>query len=352
MRGPDWIEPTCKASWMKAAALASVLAAMSFWNLPSPGVERVYAQAECSDTDVCPLGVFCSGFEEGNKSIWDDFDGNPDSTNLLMTDPGPCNRAGNRVMRFRVPSGRGGADIVKVLPTTHDKLYARWYMKWEPGYDFNNLGHGGGLLHAGSRSLLGQSGVRPTGADWFVSSLETDSGHGATLNGRAKLYTYYRGMYQQCGSSCFGDSFPTPQERSNLPAMPPQFQTNQWYCMEMMLDGGTPVQSQSAADGVQTFWIDGRQFGPWTNLWHRTTANLKITIFSVHLFFHGDHTAAGAVADDIVVSTQRIGCHGSQAQTPSAPQNLRIVPGLLAMNIMDLAKILFTTPSEAMGLRY
>src|SRR5688500_5915666 len=65
-------------------------------------VPPAFAQA-CSDATACTAGVFCSGFEEGNKSVWDDYDGNPDATNLLMTDPGPCARTGNHVMRLRVP---------------------------------------------------------------------------------------------------------------------------------------------------------------------------------------------------------------------------------------------------------
>src|SRR6476469_9226395 len=84
--------------------------------------------AQCSDATICASGVFCTAFEEANpKSLWNDYDGNPDSTNLVMTDPGPCNIAGNRVMRLRAPAGGGqAADLVKVLPSTHDRLYARW----------------------------------------------------------------------------------------------------------------------------------------------------------------------------------------------------------------------------------
>ena len=69
--------------------------------------------------------IFCSAFEEGSKEIWDDYDENPDSTNLLMEHPGPFDLSGNHVMRLRVPPGRGTADLVKVLPSEHDRLYAR-----------------------------------------------------------------------------------------------------------------------------------------------------------------------------------------------------------------------------------
>ena len=130
------------------------------------------AYAQCSDVPVCASGVFCTNFEEANpKALWDDYDGNPDSTNLVMVNPGPCATPGNRVMRLRVPAGRGAADLVKELPSSHDKLYARWYQFWEVGYDFTAENHGGGL-HAGARGYLGQSGNRPTGADWFTAWFE------------------------------------------------------------------------------------------------------------------------------------------------------------------------------------
>jgi hypothetical protein len=302
------------------------------WALAHPPL--AFAQT-CSDATACASGVFCSGFEEGNKAIWDDYDGNPDATNLLMADPGPCARSGNRVMRMRVPTGRGGVDLIKMLPSTADKMYARWYQKWEPGYDFTAANHGSGL-HAGSRDLLGRSGFRPTGADWFSAFIEPTPNAG-TLNRRPHLYTYYAGMSQDCtdpNGSCWGDSLPCmydegtgyckkPEQRET--AMPPQLESGRWYCVEVMLDGGTPTTNPTLATGAQNFWIDGVQYGPWTKLWMRTTAALKVNILWLSLFHHDQHSTAGVMLDDVVVSTSRVGCHGTATPAPSAPTNLRIV---------------------------
>lgn len=303
------------------------------------GLAAVYAQ--CVDTTICSNGVFCSGFEEGNKATWDDWDGNPDATNLLMVDPGPCNKpSGNHVMRLRATSGPGGAaDVVKVLPTSHDKLYARWYQKWEPGYDFSIGNHGGGLF-AGDRNLLGSSGIRPNGSDWYTSWWETlcCSWSGQSLTGVTHLYSYYRGMYQQCSNpsgDCYGDSFPCmydegtnfcskAQHRETV--RPPVMVTNRWYCVEVLLDGGTPSATGAGANGAQNYWIDNVQYGPWTDLWHRTTSNLKINILWLNLYFGANHPNAGVMLDDVVVSTTRVGCHGTSA-VPGAPTNLRIIPG-------------------------
>jgi len=290
----------------------------------------------CADP-ACSSAVFCSGFEEGNKDIWDDYDGNPDSTNLLMSDLGPCNSSDNHIMRFRVPAGRGGADLVKILPSGYDKLYARWYMKWESGYDFSAPNHGGGLA-GGDRNLLGQSGIRPSGDDWFGSFLEPIAGSTANLNGRMQLYTYYRGMYQDCADpngSCWGDHLPCmldegsgyctkAQHRETI--MPPQMQTGQWYCIETMIDTGTPVFSDASANGVQDFWIDGVEYGPWGGLWHRTTADLQVNMLWLSLFHHAEHSAEGIMLDNVVLSTQKIGCLslGGDTTPPNAPNGLSV----------------------------
>lgn len=287
-----------------------------------PG-QLLAGETECSA--MKPGWVFCSGFEEGNKNIWDDFDGNPDSQNILVADGGPFGRTGNVVMRFIAPSGGGGgADLVKVLPSTYDKLYARWYIKWEAGYDFNANNHGGGL-HAGSRDYLGRSNFRPTGSDWFSAWIEPDPRLHKLFS-----YTYYRGMYMDCtdpNGSCWGDHIPCmldegtnyctkAQHRETV--VPPTMQADRWYCVEMMVDGGAPSTTQAGATGVLDFWIDGVEIGPWNNMWFRTTSNLKIGILWLNLYFHdSNHSQSGVRYDDVVASTQRIGCQGVAPNPPT-----------------------------------
>ena len=179
---------------MRAIVLA---AALMFWVSAAPAAAP--PEALCAQANT----IFCTGFEEENFSLWDDYDGNPAPWNSYILDRGPLNLADNHVTLVRVPPGRGATDLTKVLPATQDKLYMRWYQKWENGYDFAALNHGGGP-HAGDRNLMGRSGNRPTGADWYSAWLEP-------LNGRLNLYVYYRGMYQDCSDpsgSCWGDHFP------------------------------------------------------------------------------------------------------------------------------------------------
>lgn len=268
--------------------------------------------------------VFCTGFEEGNLDQWDDYDGNPTVTNTLMQHPGPFGKAENHVIRLRAPEGRGGADLVKVLPETYDRLFLRYYVMWEPGYDFNAAGHGSGL-HGGARSQLGaNAGHRPDGTDKFVATIEPHR-----FEHRVNIYAYYPGMYQDCADpdgSCWGDSFPCLDDNgSNYCTdsnhrpnpLPPVMQTGRWYNIEMLLDSGTPSADGSDADGILNLWIDGVEYGPWNDMWFRSTPDLKISILYLRLWHHGEHSVEGIMIDEVVVSTERIGTSSVPTESTS-----------------------------------
>ncbi len=260
--------------------------------------------------------VFQSGFEEGNKSIWNDYDGNPDTENQILVDPGPFNKVGNHVIRLKVPEGQaGGSDLVKVFSGQYDSLYYRWYFKYEKGFNFNARNHGSGFF-AGSRNYLGQSNYRPNGDDFIVGTLEYDPN-----SHRPYCYFYYRGMYQDCtnpNGACWGDHFPcTSDEGSGYctktehrdPPLPPVLTDNTWYCLESKVKMGKPSANGIGSDGEFEFWLDGVSCGHWKNLWLRTTDQLKLTMLWLSLYHHdGTHSVAGILIDDVIVSTKPIGC--------------------------------------------
>jgi hypothetical protein len=286
---------------------------------PASGVTRI----ECSNP---PAGtIFCEDFEGTNpKADFDDYDGNPDTENLVVTDSGPSGDSANKEIRLRVPAGqRGTSDLLKVLPSSYDKLYARWYFKYEPGFNFGATNHGGGLA-AGDRNYVGQSGNRPSGADfaWFGMQYNEN-------NAIPYTYSYYRGMYQDCtdpNGSCWGDSLPCvydngasyctkPLDRPTVTM--PTLVAGQWYCYEQMVDMGAASTIGSGATGRITQWLDGNLIGDNTNLWLRTTSTLKLQNIWLSLFHHdGTHSTVGELIDNVVVSTQRIGCSTASLSTP------------------------------------
>lgn len=281
-----------------------------------------------------PAGtIFCEDFEGANpKANFNDYDGNADSENQIVVETGPGGDSQNRAIRLRAPVGQsGGADLVKVLPSRHDRLYARWFFKYEAGFNFSAGNHGGGLA-AGDRNYIGQSGYRPTGDDFagfYMQYQENTS--------KPYAYSYYRGMYQDCSNaqgSCWGDSFPCVYDSGQTyctkshhrPVLVlPIIKSGRWYCVEQMLDLGTPSATGNGANGRLTMWMDGHQLGDFADLWIRTTSSLKIQNLWISLY-HGDptHSSVGEIVDNVVVATQRIGC-GAVPSTLAAPANLRIV---------------------------
>ena len=260
---------------------------------------------ECSV--AAPEWVFCDSFETGNT--WDGSVAEP----VLADDDGPFGLPGNHVAQFRVPEGRGGTSLFKDL-AQHDALYLRFYIMWEPGHDFTAARHGPGGLHGGTTDCLGCSGSRPS--NWFTSTLETVTKAPHTL----QAYTYYPGMYMDCADpngSCWGDMFPctagpsyctNPEHAPQVDA--PGMVAGQWYCLEQMIDGGTPTPSANGASGRLDFWIDELEIGPWPGLWLRSSADVKVSALWLYLFHHEEHSLEGILLDNIVVSTAPIGCPG------------------------------------------
>ena len=133
--------------------------------------------------------------------------------------------------------------------------------------------------------------------------------------------------------SCWGDHLPCmigpnycakPSVRVP-PLLPPVMQATRWHCLEVMHDGGTPTPTQTGASGEQDFWIDDVEYGPWTGLWHRTTATaMNVNLLSVSSFYHNVHADVGVRYDNVVVGTSRIGCVAPSTAL-SSPKNLRII---------------------------
>jgi hypothetical protein len=137
---------------------------------------------------------------------------------------------------------------------------------------------------------------------------------------RRNFYTYYRGMYQDCADpdgACWGDHLPcTMDDGSNYcekpahreTAMPPSLETGRWYCVELMVDGGTATPTETGANGALAYWLDGLEVGPWSDLWLRTDPNLELEILWLSLFHHEAHSTEGIMFDNVVVSSSRVGC--------------------------------------------
>jgi len=258
---------------------------------------------ECTLAD--PNWVFCDAFESGG--IWDGSVPVP----TLVSEPGPFSHTGNHAAQFR-----SGMRLWKDLSPELEVAYLRYYVKWEPGHDLSTPRHGPGGFWGGDTSCVGcGSGHRST--DDFHVILENITRSPYTI----QAYTYSPGQYMDCGDPngrCWGDQYPctsgssyctNPEHaaRGDEPGM----ETGRWYCMEQMIDVGTPTSTRDGADGVLNFWIDNQEIGPWTDMWWRTSSDVKINSIWLLLYHHAEHTEEGLLIDNVVASRERIGCPSS-----------------------------------------
>lgn len=262
-----------------------------------------------------PGWLFCEDFEYDNLSAWEPH--NPDGSLELLPAEDKLDQEGNTALRVRVPPGRGGKGLRKSFKMNDYKiLHARWYVKYEPGFDFSARNHGHGFRAGNPWSPA--AGHRPKGDDYFSVRFEhmIEPEINQPIN---YLYVYYRGMQMDCTNpdgACWGDHFPCmidedyycTNEKYRETVLPPVLEHDRWYCVELMADAGTPVDNREDADGRLDFRVDGRQIGPWEDLWLRTHTGVRLNSFWLGLFHHDEHSKEGMMFDDVVISTRRIGC--------------------------------------------
>jgi hypothetical protein len=259
--------------------------------------------------------VFCTDFEEGNLETWNDYDQNPDDMNDVVPDQGPFGIVGNHVVRMRVAPSADGTDLVKQLPGFYDALYARWWVKLEPGYDLDMSSPLWPGLHAGGHASLGASGFLPSGDDRFTVLTSHDV---ATHGMITKLD--YRGLYQDCpdpASACYRDELPCTRDEGESFCTRPQHRETaalvaiekaRWYCVELFVDAGTAVASAAEADGRVSLWLDDELLFEYGDLWFRTSPELKMDVLWMTEFTSNGHGDEGVLYDDVIVSRSRIGC--------------------------------------------
>jgi len=81
-----------------------------------------------------------------------------------------------------------------------------------------------------------------------------------------------------------------------------------WYCFEVYVNLGTAANGFS--DGVQDFWINGAEQGPFTHLTQRSSSSLKLTLAYWVFYFPQVNTRVNRIVyyDDLIISHKRIGC--------------------------------------------
>ena len=322
----------------------------------------VFSQ-ECSNFSVDhPEWVLCEDWETGSirSDIWND--GQRSGINSITTQEKFAGTYGLSMLHPGTPAdwgheGKSGGYLNSIgyppgytgpLGNGHQKLFLRWYIKFSDNFTVNSKIAGFDLKPDGLSSFwegrLG-AGYRPNGL--------TSLGGSRIVNGPGDIsfYTYYPEMmldrWENNGLYCryYGDSRPHPDgwvvgtpgseygetdyycsgpgtdAWSEFGALKSQSHDtytgirtlgkNVWRCIEFELK----VNDPGVRNGYQRMYLDNEMIGEWTGLYW-TLNNVEGKIRGIQLTASSPEVRSDSLDiysyyDNIVASTQRIGCLGS-----------------------------------------
>jgi len=257
-----------------------------------------------------PAVLFADNFESGDLKKWDQQRGR-----VVMTEDKP--NTGRWCVQMPMERGKNhGGDAIKWFMPGADAVYARFYVKFSPDYQYN---HHFVWLGANQRtnkwSAFGKAGLKPNGT-YYSAGLEPWFAWGRNPPpGEVNLYTYYLDMEpDQKMNKYWGNSFFPPGPVKGAAAgkdrvIPP---LNQWQCWEFMIQANT---APDKADGKQAMWVDGKLIGEFTGIRWRNDLDLKVNCLWLEHYGYdeGDPTkqfwkdSQSVWFDDVVVARRYIG---------------------------------------------
>lgn len=254
--------------------------------------------------------LFADNFESGDMNKWDQQRGR-----VVMTQDQPY--SGRWCVQMPMERGQNhGGDAIKWFLPGAETVYARFYVKFSPDYQYN---HHFVWLGANQRtnkwSAFGKAGLKPDGT-YYSTGMEPWFAWGRNPSpGEVNLYTYYLDMEPDPKMDKYwGNAFFPPGPDQGKAAgtnrvIPP---LNQWQCWEFMIQANT---APDKADGKQAMWVDGKLIGEFTGIRWRKDLDLKVNCFWLEHYGYdeGDPTKQywkdrqSVCFDDVVVARRYIG---------------------------------------------
>lgn len=190
-----------------------------------------------------PAVVLLEDFEEPSLAAlqagWEQVQG----TQALSEDR-PAGSAGMQSLLMTHVGGQGtGCTLYRRLPRSYDRLFYRFYVKFDPGcYPIHHFFHVGGY-HPSTPWAQGGAGERPRGDERITVGVEPF--------GTLWQWNYYAYWLQMRGSpprgQTWGNCFTAPGQ--------PAAERGQWQCLELMIGLNSPA---SASSGELALWKDGK----------------------------------------------------------------------------------------------
>jgi hypothetical protein len=213
-----------------------------------------------------------------------------------------------------------GANKAGCALKSYDQLYFRTYVKLAA--DHERVHHF--LNISGSQQFwdaYGNAGCRPNGSRAMGTTVDFAANTHNTF-----FYTYYPEMNCDPGATC--DKYADSQAICDgcakkgmpcsngpeccwgnwfKPAQDVPIPTGKWVCMEMMMKANDVGQK----NGEMAYWVDGKLADRETGMHFRNTADLGLNMVRLQHYLETSDAKSHSNRvwfDDVVVSTQRIGC--------------------------------------------
>lgn len=230
---------------MSSAYRGSILAALLGWILgesaiASAGIAAAYPGDAGIEDD--PRVVFGEGFESGALS---DLNGRWDQVlnrdGMSFVGDVPAGSRGTRALRMTTGgTSTSGGHLYTRLPSGHERVYFRYYVRYGSG-TYHHAGGWIGGFNPPSPWLQGGSGERPIGNERFTVAFEPQA------DGRLDFYNYYMEMRGLSNGQFWGNSF---LQNPNV-----RLRHDQWICIELMVKMNNPL---AARNGELAVWVDGK----------------------------------------------------------------------------------------------
>jgi hypothetical protein len=240
---------------------------------------------------------FQDDFEDGTYDDWFDAYGPPEVIDNTQTA-----HSGAKALRCTAVYNDDNSSTASIKYWFHpgyDKVYFRWYCKFDSTFD-----QGWGMhfcsLYAvegdNKWNQMGQAGIKPDGDDRFGSGFEPWSDWETLIPpGRMQFYTYWHEMLPDNQGNFWGNVF-----HPDTVIIP---ERDRWYCMEIMIKANDAGHD----NGEIAAWIDGELYMHVTGFNWRTTNELKIKRISLGIYIHNNPKDNICWFDDVVLSTGYIG---------------------------------------------
>lgn len=218
--------------------------------------------------------------------------------------------AGQRALELST-NGRGGGGLLKYFDPGFDRLFLRYYIKYDDAFPAAH--HVGAALHARAPGVPDANpGVKADGTNQFDVLLDHWSFDPAVPSpGHLVAYVYHMDQQHQWGDQFYPSGRTLPGINAARGIFGPSFvprrdlvpERGRWYCFELMAQANTPGRR----DGRVAFWVDGRLAADFPNLRFRSVDTLRINRLAIGIYESRDNGPHRVWIDDVVAATAYIG---------------------------------------------